>query len=60
VTVLKHQSPTPCGVRLLVYVVGEFVPGLIGIKPAIYTGGYFLNTIYGVFLFSDNSASVIV
>ena len=44
----------------MVYVVGEFVPGLIGIKPAIYTGGYFLNTIYRVFLFSDNSASVIV
>ena len=42
------------------YVVGEFVPGLIGIKQAIYTGGYFLNTIYRVFLFSDNFDRVVI
>jgi hypothetical protein len=41
-------------------VVGGFVPGLIGIRPAIYTGEYFLYTIYRVFLFSDNFDKVIV
>ena len=37
-----------------------FVPGLVGIKLAVYTGKYFLYTIYCVFPLSNNFDRVVI